>query len=425
MRTYARWALTAVAVAVLTGAFNAPARADEKDPLREEILKLNSVTGEDAQRAKLVALAKDKEKAKKLVTEAGKMMKEAKGKDKPLNFNGAYIVARLAHFLKLYDIAEPLYDYLLEDATKLKSGAKMVQAYEGLIAMHWDNKKYNIVSELCEKFLADKGPEEYEKAKPAVIERWVQSLAKEEKFDEALRMANLLIEADKETAWYFMQLKGSVLREQGKLQAAIDIYNESFDSLEASKIVKGEEKDQLKDATRYILSGLYVEAKDIDKAAKQLQTLIKRNPEAAVYKNDLGFIWCDNDLNLDEAEKLIREALELDKKRKEKLKADGKIDEVKENPAYLDSMGWVLFKKKKYEEALEFMKRAAGDEDEGGQLEILDHLADVYMALGKKKEAVAAWEKALKDDTAATKRDNERRRKVTEKLKKARAELKD
>ena len=44
--------------------------------------------------------------------------------------------------------------------------------------------------------------------------------------------------------------------------------------------------------------------------------------------------------------------------------------------------------------------------------------------LGEKKEAIAAWEKALKDDSSS-KRDNERRRKVTEKLRKARAELKD
>jgi tetratricopeptide (TPR) repeat protein len=162
----------------------------------------------------------------------------------------------------------------------------------------------------------------------------------------------------------------------------------------------------------------------VEKAATQLQTLVKKHPDNATYKNDLGFIWSDHDMNLEESEKLIREALELDKKEKEKLKADGKLDEVTENAAYLDSLGWVLYKQKKYKEALPYLVKAAADEDDGNHLEIWDHLADCHMALGQPKEAVAAWEKGLKMEDIS-KRDAERRRKVTEKLRKARAELKD
>ena len=43
------------------------------------------------QRDKLRALVKDKEKAKKLALEAGKMLKEAKGKENPFNYNGASV----------------------------------------------------------------------------------------------------------------------------------------------------------------------------------------------------------------------------------------------------------------------------------------------------------------------------------------------
>ncbi len=52
------------------------------------MLKLNSVTGDEAVSKKLVSLAKDKDKAKKLVIEAGKMLKDAKGKENPFNYNG-------------------------------------------------------------------------------------------------------------------------------------------------------------------------------------------------------------------------------------------------------------------------------------------------------------------------------------------------
>ncbi len=432
VRSGTRWTgvgaglLVAVALsagAALPGAARAADKPDQKNgdgPLREELLKLNAIATEDGQRAKLLALIKDKDRAKRLVAEADKMLKEAKGKENPFNYNGTLILARLAHFTKQYDAAEALYEHLIETATNLKSGGKMVAAYENLIGMYFDQKKYAQVVEACERFVGESGPEEYETAKAFIYERLAQAKAKEGKFDEALRVADLLVSADA-GGWYFVQTKGWVLREQGKLGAAIDAYVESLEKLEANKALKAELKDRFTDRTRYILSGLYVDNKDIPKAAKELQSLIKRHPDNPVYKNDLGYIWGDNDLNLEESEQLIRDALDLDLKEKEKLKKEGKLDEVKPRPAYLDSLGWVLFKQKKYTEALEQLKKAIADEDSGSHMEIWDHLADCYLALGQKKEAIAAWEKGLKFEDLS-KRDAERRRKVSDKLKKARAD---
>ena len=431
MRSAVR-ALAALGFAVLLAGSSVPnhlraadEKADdkkgEKNPLREELLKLNSVTGEDAQKEKLRALAKDKEKAKKLVAEAGKMLKEAKGKDNPFNDNGGLIVARLAHFTGQYDVAEPLYEYLIERANKLKSDAKLIPPYRGLVEMHYANKKYALAAELAEKFVTGKkGTEEYQAAKLAMTERWIYALAKDEKYDDAQRLVSDFIEI-KPLSWYGFQLKGWVLREQGKFAAAIEAYNEALSALDANKDLPQEEKDQEKDRTRYILTGVYVDNKEIDKAAKQLQTLIKRNPDNATYKNDLGFIWCDHDMNLEESEKLIKEAIDLDTKAQEKLKKDGKLDEVRPNAAYLDSLGWVLFKQKKYKEALDPLKKAAADDEDGSHLEIWDHLGDCHMALGQKTEAIAAWKKGLKFEDIS-KRDAERRRKVSEKVRKAEKE---
>jgi tetratricopeptide (TPR) repeat protein len=395
-------------------------RADDKEnPLRAELIKLNGATTEDAQLAKLREFVKDREKAKKGVAEAAKMLKEAKD-GSPFNLNGTTILARAAHVVKEYDIAEKFYEQQVELATKVKSGPKMLVAYENLLDLYFETKRYADAVETCEKIVDMRGPKELEDAKPFIIERLIQAKAKQGKIDEALNMTKGLLELT-DNAWYFLQLKGWVQREGGKIDDAITTYSDVLDKVDAAKELKGDVKDRLKDRVRYTLSGLYVENKDIEKAAKQLQTLIKRNPENPTYKNDLGFIWCDNDLNLEESEKLIKEALELDRKEKEKLKADGKIDEVKDNAAYLDSLGWVLFKQKKYKEAIEVLKKAAADEDDGNHLEIWDHLADCYLALGQRKEAIATWEKGLKMEDIS-KRDAERRRKVTEKLKKARAE---
>jgi tetratricopeptide (TPR) repeat protein len=407
-------------VVLLAGGLNG--RADDKDnPLREELLKLNTLKDEKAQTAKLRALIKDRAKAKKLVAEAAKMMKEAKETEKPFNYNGSLILAKTAHILKDYDAAERFYEQQVDVATKLNNGEKMLNAYDGLLDLYFDAKRYNDAIETCEKVVDLKGPKELEDAKPFILERLVQAKAKQGKFDEAMNMAKGLIELT-DGAWYFLQLKGWIQREAGKFDEAIATYSDVLDKLDANKELKGESKDRLKDNVRYILSGLYVENKDIDKAAKQLQILIKRHPDRATYKNDLGFIWCDNDMNLDESEKLIKEALELDKKEQEKLLEEKKIDEVKENAAYLDSLGWVYFKQKKYKEALEPLKQAVKDDDDGAHLEIWDHLGDVYMALGQKKDAVEAWKKGLTFDDLS-KRDAERRKKVVEKLKKEGVEV--
>jgi tetratricopeptide (TPR) repeat protein len=416
--TSARIGALAVGLALVVVA--ARVRADgEKNPLRAEILKLNQATTEDLQNAKFRALMKDKAKAKKAVVEAVKMIKEAGEKEQPLNYNATLILGEAAHRLKEYTAAEKLFEQQVEQATKLKSGKKIVDSHVNLISLYMDAKRYNDAIDTCEKFMDLSGPEEVDNAQPFVLAQLITAKARSGKTDEAMNLAKGMV-AKTGSHWFFLQIRGQVEREAGKLDDAIKTYNEVLDKLDSFKELKGDEKEKRKDGVRYALSGLYVENKEIDKAAKQLETLIKRNPDAATYKNDLGFIWCDNDMKLEESEKLIKEALELDKKAKQKLKDEGKIDEVEENAAYLDSMGWVLFKKKEYKEALEYLKKAAADEDEGNHLEIWDHLGDCHMALGQKQEAIAAWEKALKMEDIS-KRDGERRRKVSEKLKGAKA----
>src|SRR5207244_3264653 len=113
------------------------------------------------------------------------------------------------------------------------------------------------------------------------------------------------------------------------------------------------------------------------------------------YHNDLGYIWADHDKNLDESEKLIRKAVEMDREERKKLKEEGLLDadDDRDNSAYLDSLAWVLYKKKNYAEAKKYLLEAIKSDD-GKHAEIYDHLADVHIALGEKKEAVEVWKKA-------------------------------
>ena len=95
------------------------------------------------------------------------------------------------------------------------------------------------------------------------------------------------------------------------------------------------------------------------------------------FLNDLGFIWADHDMKFDEAEKLIRKAIDKDREQRKKIE-DLPKDEDVDNPAYLDSLGWVLFKKKDFKEAKKYLLQAVQDK-EGQHIEILDHLADTHL----------------------------------------------
>ncbi|HVK17601.1 MAG TPA: tetratricopeptide repeat protein [Fimbriiglobus sp.] len=415
------------AAALVAGIMTGVGPAADDSPLKEAALKLNDLKDTDAMQEKLTELLKDKEAAKKLVQAAAKAHKEAKD-EKPFNYNAALVLAKVAHNVKSYEPAELFYEAAVNLSTKSKNGEDMARAYEGWWDLYWEQKKYDTAEDVARKALDAKGGKGFENFKPLVLEKLVQAKAKQGETDEALRMAEGLVQLDK-GGWYFLQLKGWVLREAGKTDDAITTYEDVLDRLDEAKELKDDARTRIKRNVRYLLSGLHVDNKNVEKAAKQLQMLIDDEPERATYYNDLGFIWADHDKKLDESEKLIRKALELDSKERQKLLTEGKNltpDDVKrlkrENAAYLDSLGWVLYKQGKHEEALKYLERAAQDEEEGNHIEIWDHWADALVALGKKKEAVGVWQKALKFEDVSP-RDKERRKKVTQKMNKVKDEL--
>ena len=398
-------------------------KTDEQ--LKETALALNELTSAEGMNAKLKELAKDKESAKRLVTLAATMHKEQVEKKPPFKYNAALVLGNLSASVKDVGNAELFFEFCFESAAKTQSGKRMLTAYEGLVDVYWQQKKFKEAEELIRKVIDTNGDEEFERKKLIVMEQLVRTKVKLGDTDEALQIVDNLISLDK-GGWYFVQLKGTVLREVGKFKEAIVVYEDVVARLKKAKVpVDKKVREAYSQRARYVLSSLYVDTKDIEKAAETLQALIKDDPENSTYYNDLGFIWVDNDMKLDESETMIRKAIELDAALRKKLLDEGKIPEElakAENSAYLDSLGWVLFKRGKFEEAYKYLDKASQDPEEGNHIEIWDHVADCLVALDRKKEAVAVWTKALKLEDL-TKRDAERRKKITEKLKKTKAEL--
>lgn len=402
-----------LALAIAATVMVSPAlAADESDALKKKVQELNKITGEDPIRDKLVELIKDKANTQKLLKVADDM---AKLDSKQFNYNSAYILASAALRLKSPDIAMRFYKLCEKKAKELKSGKKMTEAFEGQLAILTEGKKFEEAEELCQKILEEQVDEDFERLKPFIMEELIKVKTRQGKVEDALKLTDTLIKLD-EGGWYFLNLKGWVLFESGKSEESAKAYLESIEKLEKNDRLKPDDQERFIDRTKYILSNVYVDLNQIDKAGKMLKDLLKKKPDNSTYNNDLGYIWADHDMNLDESEKLIRKALEEDRKARKKEKNLAPEDD-KDNAAYLDSLGWVLFKKKKYAEAKKYLLEAVKDK-EGQHIEILDHLADVQMALGEKADAINTWKKALDQETS-NRRDFKRREEVIKKLKAA------
>jgi tetratricopeptide (TPR) repeat protein len=405
-----QWTAVWAGAVCLVAASRGPAAGD--DGLRQKALKLNDITGKDAISGKILELIKDKSELKKLISEASKMAKE---KDQPFNYNGAYILAKASQVAKDYDSSLAFYKVCQDQALKLRSGQKMVDVYDGLIAVYFDTKKYEEAEKVCDEFVQLKGGgETVEKVKPFVLEQMVRAMARQSKFDKALELNDKLINLD-EGGWYFLMLKGDVLREAGKFDESIVAFKKTVERLGESKLEE-EARDRYVDRCRYVMSSVFTDMGQTDNAIAELRKLLKAHPDSSTYNNDLGYVMADHDQNLDESENLVRKAIDLDKTERAKLKEKGVIDddEDKPNPAYLDSLGWVLFKKKSYAEAKKYLLDATKSDD-GKHVEIFDHLGDVHKALGEKAEAVAVWQKAL-DLENVSKRDESRKEAIKKKM---------
>jgi tetratricopeptide (TPR) repeat protein len=120
-------------------------------------------------------------------------------------------------------------------------------------------------------------------------------------------------------------------------------------------------------------AGLY------EKAADLLRKSIALDPtNSAEACNYLGYMWADHNMNLDEAETMIKRALEIDPN----------------NPSYLDSLGWVEFRKGKFDQALNNLLSAAKTADHEDPV-IFEHIGDAYFKLNRISEALESWQKAL------------------------------
>ncbi|QDH63212.1 MULTISPECIES: tetratricopeptide repeat protein [Pseudomonas] len=117
---------------------------------------------------------------------------------------------------------------------------------------------------------------------------------------------------------------------------------------------------------------------DLAQMEKDLRLIIKRDPDNAMALNALGYTLSDRTTRYDEAKALIEQAHKLNP----------------EDPAVLDSLGWVNYRLGNLDEAERLLRQAL---ERFPDQEVAAHLGEVLWANGKQREARQIWEKFLKE----------------------------
>ena len=152
----------------------------------------------------------------------------------------------------------------------------------------------------------------------------------------------------------------------------VGVYQEKKDYPDAIDLArKMVALDPKSDKFHFTLGAVLDQNKQRADGMVEMKKAIELNPANAQALNYLGYTYAEEGRNLDEAEKLIKRALDIEP----------------EDGFYVDSLGWVYYQKGDYKQAVEQLERAVNLTNSDPT--ITEHLGDAYRKLGKIKEAGA------------------------------------
>jgi len=190
-----------------------------------------------------------------------------------------------------------------------------------------------------------------------------------------------------------------IIGEKEKMQyleeASRMVPKDSFDGNYILGVIYGD-LDRMKESEKFLLAaekvnpddrGLLIELascfekqRKFDEALVRLKKLYELYPDDPSIANFYGYVLAEKGERLDFAEQLLHKAL--------KAKPD--------NGYYLDSLGWIFYRKGKLKEALE--KLLAAVKAAGDDAVIWRHIGEVYERMGSRDKALEAYERSLRVD---------------------------
>jgi len=194
--------------------------------------------------------------------------------------------------------------------------------------------------------------------------RLARLMAKAGQLQQAQDMYTELRVLNPHNAIQIYAAEAQALRELGLLEQAVELYTTAVEAYP-------------KNIDLRYARGLYAaDQGNIDLAVADFKLILSVEPDHADALNALGYTLADQTDRYREALSYIRKA--------HQLKPD--------NPAILDSLGWVLYRLGKYQEALKYLHKAAIANPDA---EIAAHLGEVLWMMGNQSQATEIWNKAL------------------------------
>jgi len=241
---------------------------------------------------------------------------------------------------------------------------------------------YGVAAQECR--MIDKAAMLYEKAieidphslearvRLAMLALWLQNPGEAVSLMEAAVMDN----QEDAAAWFFYALVNS---RAGQYKDAIAAFARTE---QLAKQLSDRGASAL-DTSFYFNYGAACErAGDYAGAEKLMLKAIALDSENSETFNYLAYMWADRGVKLVQALEYISQALDIEP----------------DNGAYLDTLGWILFRQGKYEEALENIQEALVLLPDDPT--ILDHLGDILFKLQRRQDAVEAWKESFQIDSA-------------------------
>lgn len=160
-------------------------------------------------------------------------------------------------------------------------------------------------------------------------------------------------------------LEAELLMSNQQLQQGYDLLTEAL-------LVNPQQDNLL-----YTRSMLSEKMGNLNAMEQDLRQIIKQNENNAIALNTLGYVLANRTDRLDEAYQLINRALVV--------KPD--------DPAILDSLGWVEYRRGNLQRALKLLQQAHKTMPDH---EVAAHLGEVLWQLGQTEEATILWQQTLK-----------------------------
>ena len=202
----------------------------------------------------------------------------------------------------------------------------------------------------------------FKKAQLSIVEVY-RKLGEHEKATEQLETVRALAESEQEKVEFYL-VHGKVLSDAGRHGEAIDLYTRAM-----------REHGELSE----LLYARGLAAAELDLLGRfeaDLRRILEDEPENADVLNALGYVFADHNVRLQEAKAYILRAYRLQP----------------DNPAILDSMGWVEFRLRNVEAAESFVRRAMAGMRHP---EVLGHLVEILCFLRRTGEVAVLLEQGL------------------------------